>query len=91
MEQDEAYWRDASDKAGSKELALTAFGIYAGLRMARDPENRRTDMSNFENELRALVDEWLKRGDDPVRMIDALNEEANRLPHPADTGPINDS
>lgn len=48
-------------------------------------------MSNFETELRALVDEWMKRGDDPVKMIEALNREADRLPHPADTGPINNS
>lgn len=38
MRADEAYWKNASDKAGSKYLALIAFGIYAGLRMARDPE-----------------------------------------------------
>lgn len=48
-------------------------------------------MSNFENELRALVDEWIKRGADAESMIEALNNESNRLPHPADTGPINDS
>lgn len=48
-------------------------------------------MSNFETELRALVEQWLKRGEDPVSMINALNEASNTLPHPADTGPINDS
>jgi len=40
-------------------------------------------MSNFEDELRALVDEWIKRGADPKKMIAVLYNEAERLPHPA--------
>jgi hypothetical protein len=48
-------------------------------------------MTTFEIELRALVEAWLKRGELPESIITALTEEAYRLPHPADTGPINDS
>ena len=36
-------------------------------------------MSNFETELRALVEEWLKRGDDFLSVYDALRNEADRL------------
>lgn len=48
-------------------------------------------MSNFEIELHALIKEWLKRGADPESMIRTLNEASDLLPHPSDTGPINDS
>lgn len=30
-----AYWGEQADKACTKELALVAFGIHAGLRMAK--------------------------------------------------------
>jgi hypothetical protein len=36
-------------------------------------------MSNFENELTALINDWLKRGDDPRSMRDAMIEETKRL------------
>jgi len=29
-------------------------------------------MSNFERELQALIEDWIKRGDDPASMIEAL-------------------
>mgnify|MGYP001603939659 CR=1 FL=1 len=36
-------------------------------------------MSNFETELRVLVEEWLKRGADFLSIYDALRNEADRL------------
>lgn len=48
-------------------------------------------MSNFATELHALIDEWLKKGDDPTSMIKALNKASNDIPHPVDTGPINNT
>ena len=36
-------------------------------------------MSNFEVELRALIEEWIKRGDSIASMIEALREEVARL------------
>lgn len=36
-------------------------------------------MSNFENELTQLVNEWLKRGADHESMLAALQDEVERL------------
>jgi hypothetical protein len=36
-------------------------------------------MSNFETELRALIEEWTARGADAGSMTKALREEAQRL------------
>lgn len=36
-------------------------------------------MSNFEEELTALVNEWLKRGEDRADMYNALRDEMKRV------------
>lgn len=36
LDEDIAFWRREMDRAESKELALVAWGISTGLRMARD-------------------------------------------------------
>lgn len=39
-------------------------------------------MSNFETELKALVEEWLKRGADLLSVYDALKDAAEELAEP---------
>jgi hypothetical protein len=36
-------------------------------------------MSNFETELRALIDEWLRRGDAPQSLVTVLGGEVSRM------------
>jgi hypothetical protein len=36
-------------------------------------------MSSFDSELRTLIEEWLKRGDDPQSMADAMGAEIGKL------------
>lgn len=36
-------------------------------------------MTSFDSELHALIEEWIKLGDNPETMADAMMEEAARL------------
>jgi len=54
LDEEIQFWTDATDKASSKEIALVAFGIQWGLRIARD--EHLSTMKESRNENDASVD-----------------------------------